>query len=441
MLENIKMVKGIQKKIMLISMLLLVLIVLSACDRYSRGRACAEGANCQYYTGSEGVVAYLDRPPHTLPYYSSDLGTPDGNMVELSVRTINRGASDSYGAVFLTGFGPTYDIFISDPMGERRVELRPNAQHCTFDFFGIGARIPSFFLNCGGVTAERTPQGFSSISFNFDEISRQIGWNLPEGVRVVLSDSGGGGFGVSVTFGGLGGMDLLLHGKILVGLIAQNLNFYDFGGSVFLLRGENPETFVGDETYTNFLVQMNRRWTGGADYIDQPYSVRTCYAYTTFVSPEICVDPRPFSTEGKVCRAEQTINMGSQGAPVAVTRLHQMNTGREVILEFTVRNIGRGKVWDVGYLERCSPYFPDAPRPSMHNVVYVGFAEIDGVPLECDRYTIRLDPNTQEQRFQCRYDLRDAAMVGSAYVSPLRMELWYGYEENINNRIRVRRYN
>ncbi len=431
-----------KRKFLFLALLLLIAVSVSACDRYERGRACAEGADCRYYTGSEGVVSYLERPPRTLAYYSSDTG-PDANMVELSVRTVNRGASHSYGAVFLTGFGPTFDVWISDERGERPLNLRANPQHCTFDFFGIGTgSFPSFRVDCGGIGVERTPRGTINIGAAFDEIARTFGVDfLPSGVRVGITGGGDAGFAINVDLGGVGGMDLLVHGKILVGLVYDVLNFYDFGGSDFVIAGENPETLVGGEKYTNFLVQMQHPWPAGRDTIEIPYNIKTCYAYTTFVSPEICVDPRPFSAEEKVCRAEQTISMGTQGAPIAVTEVRQSNTGREVILEFTIRNVGRGTVWDVGYLERCSPYFPDTPRASMKNVVYVGFAQLDGRPLECDRYTLRLDPNTESQRFQCRYPLDESALVGSAYVSPLRMELWYGYEETIRSSLSVRRYN
>jgi hypothetical protein len=156
----------------------------------------------------------------------------------------------------------------------------------------------------------------------------------------------------------------------------------------------------------------------------------------------ICVDPDPFSDEQKVCRSETYVWGGSQGAPVAVTRLDQTNTGKEVILDITIRNIGPGTVWDVGYLEGCSPYFPGKVRPSMKDVVYIGYAYIGTRALDCSNYySVRLDPNTKEARITCRYNMNDADDIGSAYAVPLRMELWYGYEETISQQVTVRKLN
>ncbi len=434
--EKMKVVQGRKGKLFVVALIVLLVVAISACSL--PGRRSPDGP---YYVGSEGVTTYLDRPPRLLPYYSGDIAKYDGNMVELNVRAINRGASDSYGAVFLTGFESNlFTVYISDEYGVRPVSRVHGTEYCRFDFFGIGARFPSFRVYCGGIGVQSNPMGTGTISLNFDEISRAFGWNLPSGVRVYLTGGGSDGYGISVDMGGRGGMELLLHGKILMS-IASRLNFHDWGGSIFMLRGHNPESLVGGEAYTTFLVQATGLWPAGKDYVDFPYSIKTCYAYTTFVSPSVCIDSKPYEDVQKNCRAEQSIPMSTQGAPVAVTNVYQINTGNEVILEFTVKNVGRGIVWDVGYLERCSPHFPDTTRPTMQNVVYVGFAELDGQPLQCDRYVLRLDPHTRSQKFQCRYDIRGAAISGGGYIAPLRMELWYGYEETINNQLRVRRYN
>jgi hypothetical protein len=99
-------------------------------------------------------------------------------------------------------------------------------------------------------------------------------------------------------------------------------------------------------------------------------------------------------------------------------------------------------VWDVGYLEACSPYFPGDVKPNMLNIVHIGYAYVGSKPLDCTNfYTVRLDPNTQEARMTCRYDMTDADDIGSGYTIPLKMELWYGYEESIVRQLRVRKVN
>ncbi|MGV8169254.1 MAG: hypothetical protein ACP5N3_04325, partial [Candidatus Nanoarchaeia archaeon] len=248
--------------------------------------------------------------------------------------------------------------------------------------------------------------------------------------------------GEVLNFGiGVDGLGLLSYGRSLM-VVVSSLNLHGLGGSVFTLKGDNAASPGGDIDFKTFEVQMIAPWPAGQDFFKVPYQVKTCYAYTTFVSPMICIDPDPFSEEIKVCSSEAYSWGGSQGAPIAVTRVTQTNTGKEVILDITIRNVGPGRVWDVGYLEGCSPYFPGKVRPTMLNVVYIGYAYIGTKPLDCSNYyKVRLDPETEEARMTCRYNMGEADDIGSAYAVPLKMELWYGYEETYSNQITIRKLN
>jgi hypothetical protein len=429
---------------MFLAMLFIVSLVIAGCGAFSgndRGR-CSEGDSCTYYTGSRGVMMMIDRPVNNFYYRSSDLGVTDGNTIELDVRLANDGASDSYGAVFLTGFSSEmFQISRMDTDGEKKVIIGQSRQACYFDTQNVGSSIGSwvFMASCLGGTFS-THGGTSKLNLGstaFDAINEAFGWNIPlDNLNVVWNNEEGL---LSLGVGSSAGV--LNFGRSLM-LIVSSLDFEGLGGSVFTMKGDNPASPGGDIDYKTFKVQMISAWPAGQDYFNIPYEVKSCYAYTTFVSPELCIDPDPFSEEKKLCTSETYTWGGSQGAPVAVTQVRQTNTGKELILDITIKNVGTGRVWDVGYLEGCSPYFPSKVRPEMLNVVHIGYAYVGTKALDCTNYyTVRLDPNTQTARMTCRYDMTSADDIGSGYTIPLKMELWYGYEESITQQLRVRKLN
>lgn len=433
--------KELAKKIILIG-LILSLALLTACSVGGRNQACSDTGNCNFYTGSRGIITYLDRPPTHLYYRAADAPSPDGNAVQFNVRVLNDGASASYGAVFFSGVSSeSFRLSRIDQHGERPVLVPKTQQACYLDFFNIGEFDQlgtwNFMANCFGAGISQYGDR-TNLNLNFQQLSQYIPYLEPlanAGLDLDLTWVAGEmtQFSIGSTYA------LLNYGRSLMVIISA-LNFEAFGGASFILEGDNQAYPGGETDYKSFKLKMNGPWPAGQDYFTIPYNIKTCYAYTTFVSPMICVDPDPFSDEYKNCRDYSSSIKGSQGAPIAVTNIRTTNTGSETIIDMTIRNIGIGTVWDVGYLEHCSPYFPGTVRPTMKDVVYVGYAHIDNKPLNCGTtFRLRLDPRTKEARLTCRYDLMNTDYVGSAYETPLRMELWYGYEENLRNQITIRR--
>jgi len=384
----------------------------------------------------------IDRPVTMFYYRTSDLGVTDGNTMEFDVRLANDGASDSYGAIFLTGFSSEmFQISRVDINGESRVIIGQGRSSCFFDTQNVGSSVGSWFfmVSCLGSTLS-SYGGTTRLNLGstaFEAVNQAFGWNIPiSNLNVAWNNEDG-----LLSFGVGSNIGVMNFGRSLM-MIVSSLNFEALGGSVFTLKGDNAAFPGGDIDYKTFKVQMIAPWPAGQDYFNIPYEVKSCYAYTTFVSPELCIDPDPFSDERKLCRSETYTWGGSQGAPVAVTRIQQTNTGKELVLDITIKNVGTGRVWNVGYLEACSPYFPGKVRPDMLNVVHIGYAYVGTRPLDCTNYyTVRLDPNTQEARMTCRYDMTNADDIGSGYTIPLKMELWYGYEESIVRQLKVRKLN
>ncbi len=413
-----------------------LLLFIAGCMPFGTDKSarCADDlVDCRFYQGSEGVDFRLENPPRALYFHSSDVGREDGNSVSFDVRVHNRGASDSYGAIFLTGFGNSF--YVINPDGNK-VDTGSVLDGCNFRIAsGEGGIFSNFRISCEGLNLARGWRG-DTVDVRFDFLNDVFGWDLPDGsIRVQNGDD----FRFNI---GLEGITLsnFYHGKILIMMI-DHINLGHYGGSEFWLSGDNPEYPGGGDDFKTFRAEMRGDWPAGTDRYNINYQLRSCYAYTTFASPMVCVDPSPYSGDDKVCRTNQALNLGTQGAPIAVTKMEQYNTGRTLELKFTIRNVGRGDVWEVGSLERCSPYYPDSTSSAGHkNVVYLGYAEIEGVGLRCDRREIRLDERG-EGTFRCTYNfMRDGATaVGSAYEAPLRMELWYGYGRTESRSLEIRR--
>jgi hypothetical protein len=437
------------RKILLI-VLLLSLTVLTACAGGSRAARCTDGEYCQFYTGNRGIITLLERPPRTL-FFRSDLTHDiEANFQEFNIFLRNDGASDSLGAVFFSGVSSdSFEIWRMFPQGPQQVMVPRTQQRCNLDIFNVGGD-PSnvlswnFMANCIGVTLLRTGSPLDGTDKTnvklgpefFRSFGALFGWSETFLSNAQIELRGG-----EVTQFSLGASQgSLRFGRSLM-LMVGVLDFESLGGMAFYMKGDNPEFPGGDIDYKTFRLRAKGPWPAGQDYYDLNYNIKTCYAYTTFVSPMICIDPDPFSQETKVCNDYTYSWRGSQGAPVAVTNLRQTNTGNEVVIEFDIRNVGPGTIWDVGYLEHCSPYHPGTVTPVMKNVVYIGYMHLDNKLLDCGNYfKIRLNERG-DARLTCRYDLLGTDYVGSAYTSPLRLELWYGYEENLINRIQVRRMN
>ena len=440
-----------KQKILLIITLILILFIITACDFMpgSENRGCTAGDACKYYSGTEGIWMYEETPPRYLYYRSEDVIDQDGNAVDINVRVENHGASESQGAVYLTGFAEGMsDIFIVEDNGNlREVTISNILDACYFDLDAVGgpATLNNLFglFSCGGFTGQTRPGGWG-IGLNGEQIRNTLqsfGWEeAPEWFDLFNVEGGrdydsGWNFklGINDEF-----FNFAYNGRALA-MIVSRLDLERWGGAGFSLNGDNQDTPGGDVDYKQFKVRMEGTWPAGQDFFDIRYQLKSCYGYTTYVSPMLCIDPDPFSAEDKVCVSEQMRFGGSQGAPVTVRRVDQTNTGKELILDFEIQNSGNGKVWDVGRLEACSPYFPGSVKPSYHDVVYIGPARVGYREITCNTRKVRLDPNTGIGRFTCRVPAEIGGDVGSGTQIPLQMELWYGYEEVQTNQLTVRK--
>src|SRR3989338_5643211 len=96
----------------------------------------------------------------------------------------------------------------------------------------------------------------------------------------------------------------------------------------------------------------------GSEAFKQRIIVAACYKYKTIAQPLVCIDPEPQSVfdESKVCTVDRngkTYALGSQGAPVAVTRVEEEISSSNINFSIEIKNVGRGKVVDENVRKEC----------------------------------------------------------------------------------------
>jgi hypothetical protein len=84
------------------------------------------------------------------------------------------------------------------------------------------------------------------------------------------------------------------------------------------------------------------------------FLVTACYDYKTIANPNVCIDPRPFTTakEKKVCTIHD-VSLKDQGAPVAITKVEEKALSNSLQFKIHFKNVGRGDVIAINALNRC----------------------------------------------------------------------------------------
>ena len=172
------------------------------------------------------------------------------------------------------------------------------------------------------------------------------------------------------------------------------------------------------------------------------FLVTACYDYKTKASPNVCVDPRPFSTvkERKVCNVND-VSLTNQGAPVAITKVESKALSNSIQFKIHFKNVGKGEVIAIEELTRCSPDGEKLEKRHM-DFVKVEKVELGGGDIDCGKL---LSVGNQDgyarlinnQGFiVC--NLKDYKEdVDSAYTTPLYVELSYGYRNVISSSVEI----
>lgn len=422
---------------------LLILLLLTACTLSGGNENQYSNAEYEkYFTGTEGVIARFVNMPQTLYYYGPEDNA--GNEFTFGVEVQNEGASFSRGGVYVSGFDPRLLVFREIPITGANIEA------CGISLGTIGFGEIGGVFRCGGaeIAASENFQTLQVDSFNnlLAGLTNEKKWldesRFDFGIQAERSDFGEN-FVINMA-DVTTHAEYYQHGRLMIGVFSA-LNFIKYSGREFLLAGDTYEWPGGEYEYYSYNGRIVN-WPPGLDETDQKLLLTSCYLYTTFASPIVCIDPEPYSENRKVCRPVGR-SYGSNGAPLSISSITQENTPRKIIFHINVENVGGGTVYDSGDLEKCSPYYPGRVTPEDLNVVYLGDVRIGDIGLNgrggrggitCSPEKIRLDPRTGRGSTTCTYPI-EFQQIKSAYQAPLTVELWYGYSETEETTVRLKR--
>jgi len=409
------------------------------------GNDYGDNPNAKYFTGTDGVEAHFQGVPPRLYYYGVD--DTAGNEFSFGVEVWNRGASFSRGGIYVSGFDPNMLFF-------QEIPIQPGGLGaCGFSLGSVGFGEYGGILRCDGFEASSgggvTNVRIKSMADLLKGIGNAAGKKWFDQKEFDLSidyhdGPSGTEFFINVN-DILGRVEYYQHGRLLIEVL-RGMDFVLNKGQEFWLAGDNYEWPGGESEYYVFNGKIID-WPPGLDETQQNFLLTSCYLYTTYADPIICVDPDPYSDVRKVCAPRTRTWGGGNGAPVAITSIEQENTPRKIVFRINVANVGRGEVWDMGQLEKCSPYYPGRVTPDLKNVVWLGDVRVGSYGLEgrggrggiiCSPNPIRLDPNTGRGTTTCTYPL-EYSDLKSAYQTPLVVELWYGYSQTEQRNVQIKR--
>ncbi|MCA9477646.1 MAG: hypothetical protein KC535_00685 [Nanoarchaeota archaeon] len=429
------------KKLFLIS-LLAIMLVLTSCSGIPFSRTSSKSQTGNYYQGTDGVIMRFSdatTPPSRMYYYEG--GSIDDNAFQVMVDVHNIGASWTKGALYVSGYDPYMINF-----DEIDIQKGSAWSDCTFD---ISSFLNGGFAsaNCAGVSLSGGTDGRFEISTR--DLGHIFGWDdsILSGLGLTVSSTGSGSYSVNANLDSLIDADVYNLGRGLIiamsGLSLTQYNGLNYNGlqtGAGILAPDGPD-FPGGEMNTVVFNGEVDNWPQGLDQTDKPitFLVTNCFLYTTYATPQVCIDPAPYDQGVKVCTPRPTTFNGGNGAPVAITSIEQENTRTKVLFEINIQNVGGGTVMDLGSMERCSPYYPGRLTTQDLNNVYIIDARIGGQHLDCtpDRWDpIKLVNGQATAR--CEYNM-EYATAKSAYETPLIIELGYGYSTTMKRSTTIKR--
>ncbi len=405
-----------------------LLLVLTSCSQLPFGNSSNQRANTDFYKGSQGVVMRLTDPSSPPPrmYYFND-ANPDDNRFDIAVDVHNEGASLSRGGIYVSGYDPS--MIHIDKIEIPRIG--GGWGDCITDINFLGGSFGGSF-SCAdtgvNIFSDASSSGFSveSIGTLLNSFGITNSNSILDNIGLSVEQSSSGVLNFDMNFGDDFNFDYI-DGGVGMLLLISGLNFERYNGVEYRLQGDNYD-YPGGEQDTIVFNGNVRSWPQGLDKTTVNFMITNCYAYSTYASTEVCIDPAPYDNSiRKVCN-QHTINFGgSNGAPIAVTSIEQSGNKKTAYFTINIKNIGDGQVFNLGHLERCSPYYPGRVRANDLNIVYLLDARVAGHQIECSpsrMQGIRL-VNGQGS-IRCKYNL-EYATAKSAYTTPIVLEFGYGY--------------
>ncbi len=174
-----------------------------------------------------------------------------------------------------------------------------------------------------------------------------------------------------------------------------------------------------------------------------------CYEYRTITAQNVCIDPIPYATvdQKKVCTASD-VSMSDQGGPVAITAIDEEAFATKTQFRITFKNAGNGNIVYLNSMGKCSP--EGELKSEDINKIYLASARVGTKELSCGPFMtsggglikgasgdVRLVNG--EGFIICEMPSSDYGDTKSAYMSPMRIEILYGYKTSVEKKISIRK--
>jgi len=201
------------------------------------------------------------------------------------------------------------------------------------------------------------------------------------------------------------------------------------------LEGKSPYNRDGGYSAVEFEMDVGELPTGMSNY-NPKIIVTASYKYQTIASTEICIDPEPRSTKirEKVCTIDESISIGSQGAPIVVTSIEEDVTSSDFLFKIYIENQGRGMVIEESDVDNNPNEGYD--WRDLNNImiedVRVGNQRVG----EC-RPSIGTNVQLIDDKGYIFCRLAKSIAGGKAYETALNIELSYAYTSSAEHEIEV----
>jgi hypothetical protein len=230
-----------------------------------------------------------------------------------------------------------------------------------------------------------------------------------------------------------------LNGRIWVGGFPRDI--VDLRPDTDLLDEEALEgksSYNPDGGYSSVIISGPVfQLPHGTTYYKTKAIITATYRYETAGSTEVCVDPFPKGTtvREKVCDVDDygSVSMGTQGAPVAITRIEEDTTHRALLFKIYVENVGDGLIIDENDISKNPNrgYDWDKLNKVRLTDVTIGNRMMTECRPDIGNY---LTLTEGEGQIFCKLS---TAGIESVYTAPLNVKLRYAYANSISKDLEI----
>lgn len=278
----------------------------------------------------------------------------------------------------------------------------------------------SLFLNsCSGNSKDNNTnkwrQGTEGIVFNFNKDNPSNEVISSQNLNVVLEYSNKGSYDVNDLRFYLYGYDP----NILFGSNVQASNQIAVEGKSLYVPQGSQTNFISWQTQINSPIN--------AESFKQELTITACYSYKTIASPELCIEPKTYTTTSQKCKFTVEDLGSSQGAPIVITSINPITTDDKIYLEIYFSNKGKGNPFS-GSLNSC-----------YNSIDIKDIDTINSISIRTSGTTFTCKPKTKIRLTNgngfviCEAPLRTT----SYYITPIDIILDYNYRESISKTITI----